>query len=236
MRLIDNDQFLMTGESVQFFGFLDEPGCRLDNGHHRLVAISRGTKTVPLLVVQGVDEGSRVFMDTGTKRTVGDMLSMERNIVSSRNVAAALRLHFMLAMSREQEILTGGTRGVVSNADLLAWLDKNAGIVDAVSRVHSLRRTTRLNESALAVAWLAFHELDAEAAEDFFEKLRTGENLVEGDPVLALRNWCMNQQGVNRRSLIHYAVIVKAWNDRRMGRPRKIVTWKPFIEPVPKPV
>jgi len=78
VNLIDEGRFVMTGEPVQFEGSLAAGTEVLVNGQHRLTAISRGQKPVRLLVVDGVDKGSQVYMDTGARRAFADVLHMER--------------------------------------------------------------------------------------------------------------------------------------------------------------
>ena len=81
-------------------------------------------------------------------------------------------------------------------------------------------------------------EIDADDAADFFRQLISGEGLVDGSPVLALRRWLENRRMSRRGShpVEAQANLIKAWNAYRRGARMSIVLWHPFSEAFPKAV
>lgn len=61
-----------TGDPIQF----DKDGF-LQNGQHRLNAVVKSGKTIPFLIVRGLEPKAQAHMDLGRKRTLGDILYLE---------------------------------------------------------------------------------------------------------------------------------------------------------------
>lgn len=61
-----------TGDPIQF----DKDGF-LQNGQHRLNAVVKSGKTIPFLIVRGLEPKAQAHMDLGRKRTLGDILHLE---------------------------------------------------------------------------------------------------------------------------------------------------------------
>lgn len=236
MKLIRDDQWLMTGEAVQFEGTLDGGTAVLLNGQHRLAAIARGDRPVPVLIVEGVDPGARVYIDTGAPRRFADVLRMERGATDAATTASTVRLGWTVETGRADDAIAG--KGVVrtapSNGDLLTWYDSNAAALsDALTWGSRGRREIRGNTPALTIARMRFSELDVTEADDYFDDLYGGVGLREGDPVLAMRNWHINRAAMGRSArtvpaVYHLALLIKAWNYRRTGTPIKVMTFRPF--------
>ena len=73
-----------------------------------------------------------------------------------------------------------------------------------------------------------FHQIDPSQANSFFKSLRTGANLKEGDPILALRNRMIAQKG-KKGVLPQYeivALVIKTWNLSRRGKKVKHLGWQ----------
>lgn len=64
----------------------------LSNGHHRLTAISRGTKSVWMLVVTGADPEARAVTDTGLLRTAGDVIKMDGAIDYTNEITSHIKM------------------------------------------------------------------------------------------------------------------------------------------------
>jgi hypothetical protein len=231
MSLIKSNEW-RVGEPIHFEGYLDDGTAQLVNGQHRLTAIIRTETAVPVLVVQGVQRGSQVYLDTGARRNLGDVLRMERDVSDPSGLAPIIRLGFLYDAGRIMETYTGGGGNAVTNGELLSWYDRNAGGMDVVlASGRRVRREQNGNMPAGSVARLLFDRLDADQADVFFDDLCSGVGLLSGDPVLAMRSWYTTRPARAARlirSTFQLALLIKTWNARRLGNPMKIATFHPF--------
>ncbi len=207
--LMVDGQWELNGEAIKFA----ESGELLD-GQHRLHAVVGSGVAAPFLVVRGVPD--RVFdtLDTGAKRTAGDILSLE-GFMNSALVASAARI----LMGFEN---TGGfnqhRHGAViySNRDILEFVEACPAITDSAAYIKGRNKSYRLlagNGAPLVVLHYLFNRADHQRCSMFFDMLATGANLAEGHPVLVLRN---KMSGITFRSLRNtsegFAIYIKAWN------------------------
>lgn len=238
--LATNDQFAMTGEGIQIDGYLDDPEFALLNGQHRLHGIVKSGKTVQLLIVEGIERSTRMFMDTGAKRNFADTLRMERAVSDASGFASAVRLGYTLETQGATAMLTGGSRIPQSNADLLAWYDAHPELTEALPVARRVRKELGASEPAMVYAHMLLSELEEKECEEFFERLIQGDALQEGDPLLVLRRYLLNARTKRPRprSTMQLAVTFKAWNARRTGEAVKLLRWSPWgsQEPFPTPV
>lgn len=72
VREMEQGLWMLTGQALQF----DTDGQLLD-GRHRLNAVIRSGKTVPFLVVTGLDPEAFSVLDLQMRRTLGQILKME---------------------------------------------------------------------------------------------------------------------------------------------------------------
>jgi len=78
-----------------------------------------------------------------------------------------------------------------------------------------------------------FAQIDPHLASVFMDKLLSGLNLTENDPINVLRTKLINikitKNNINNRVLRAY--LIKAWNALRDGRKIKILTWRSAKNP-----
>lgn len=226
----------LNGETVTF----DTLG-RLRNGHHRMHAVIRSERNVPMLVVRGVEPSADITYDTGTKRTMADVLRMERGETYANEIAATLR---WLALWRTG--LIRKKQDFASYQVLLDLFDENPGIADSVRKaVQVSRKIKGIPTSVFSIAHFLFGEVvagDPDALDDpnaFFDALTSGVGLSQGSPVLALANWAHNNTKDRKPTAeASLAVVIKAWNAWRAGEQKQVLSWRAGgsnPEPFPKP-
>lgn len=224
-------KWLLNGEGITF----DTQG-RLRNGHHRLTAVIRSERSVPMLVIHGVDSSADITYDTGAKRTFADVLRMEHNEATPNDLAAALRW-----LDRWQNGKLRKKEGDASYQDLLLLLEANPGIRVSVKKALQTGRVIKgVAASVYSIAHFLFSEIDESDADAFFDDLISGIGYGEDSPILAFRTWVRNMDNQSRRpsSEMCLAILIKAWNAWREGRAVKILSWKagganPEAFPVP---
>jgi len=79
-------EWLYNGEAIKF----DRDG-RLVDGQHRLEAVVKANKPIAFLVIRGLDPEVFKTIDTGKKRSAGDVLAI-KGVKNPNAVGAAMRL------------------------------------------------------------------------------------------------------------------------------------------------
>lgn len=215
-------EWRLNFESIKFSvdpaRFGDERQHLID-GQHRLRAIVMSGVTVPLVVGWGAPPRAEETVDTGTKRSVADMLVMNGK-TDANNLAAALRWTFRYLRHRDMR----PHRDKETVQQLLAFLEGHPGLEQAVSVSHrtdvAIFGAPRSLVAALYYLTGMINPADRDA---FFEGVASGVGLERTDPRWVLRQWCMRSVQISTgrkrpRTWLIGAVMIKAWNAWREGR------------------
>lgn len=195
----------LNGEAIIF----DYNG-RLLDGQHRLYASFTYGHAFETVVVRGVDPAAFQTLDSGMKRSAGDVLK-KAGIAYGKLTAAAVRLVHFYETGRKDHLAVAR----MSNAETLVMVERYPRIVDAVAEVGPKDALSRLCSQTAVAAFAYFAiEADSATATEFLDALATGENLRRGDPRLTCRNYFINLKQGGRRlhHRIHLALLIKAWN------------------------
>lgn len=225
--LLTRGEFHRTGEPIQFSGRLGQPGCRLENGQHRLAGIVASGIPATLLVVEGVAPEAMLFMDTGKPRKFSDYLR-HLGDPDYRYIAAAVRLGVQLEYNRVSARDSGGHMPIEFD-ELLAFYNANRpGLHDALSTARKIASETHMSRTAATVMMWRLRQIDPEDAEAFADALISGADLPAGDPILALRRWLLNSTHTTPRPRpgMQLAFGFKAWNAARAGRTLHHLRWR----------
>lgn len=190
-------------------------GSRLIDGQHRLAAVIQSGCTIQSLVVYGVAADVFDTKDTGRRRSPADTLAV-RGEINTNLLAASLAIvdRYMTGRMTRKTLFT--------NIEMEELLEKYGGIRDVINQnKHRAHRTRLLPGSLLAACHYLLRRLDEEQADEFIKDLVTGQNLQEGDGVYLLRERLMNNVLSKAKLPKEYimALIIKAWNSRRTGKP-----------------
>lgn len=246
VRLMRSNQFMFTGEPIQFTGYLDNGTARLVNGQNRLKAIEVTGMPQIMLVVEGVDPDAMLHLDTGARRSFADNLRI--NGLATKNVAhlaSAVRLHWQITLEPER-VATAGGGSEISYAQLMQWAEKNHDLLmQSISIGRQLRKVFSTPDSAGSVAWMVLSEStshDVAEVDEFFNglieegqtgivKRQRGEERLDL-PRNALRRYLTNSvakapQRRRPRSPIQVAVMIKGWNAHVRGNSVGALSWRP---------
>ena len=86
---IDNGEWILTNQGIAF----DADGNLLD-GQHRLLAICKTGKTLPIMVARNMDPKIFNCVDTGTARTAADGLYIKGS-AASKHLAAGIKVYLL---------------------------------------------------------------------------------------------------------------------------------------------
>lgn len=226
----------LNGESLKF----SRNGLLLD-GQHRLRAIQMAERTVPMLVVFGLNDAAQATMDMGAKRSVSDILRM-RGVKNYTKASAIAQGDMRWQKFGPLAAFQSGGRLVLTATETVDWYEAHAVEIDlAASPSKRLYDATNhvVSQTAAGILWLQFHRLDVDDADAFFERLIKGVASDEHDPILVLRNRLMrlaaDRDAIRRLPQYKAALIVKAWNLYRTGGTCETLQWSPSGK-FPKPV
>lgn len=220
---------------------LADDGTLLD-GQHRLLAVIESGCRIEFLLIHGVKRDVQPVIDTGAKRTFGDVLTM-RGETHAMSLAAITKI---VACWDFDEGLPS-SNATPSNTALIEFLGQHPELRDVARRAASWKTQIRgIRPAAFgAFVWL-IEQIDQEDAEAFVAQFISGADLSEGSPILALRNYVDNlvfgegrQRGSTLSSRVWIALMSKTWNAWRDGREMKMLQWKrggasPERYPIPR--
>jgi hypothetical protein len=195
-------------------------GTRLIDGQHRLKAVEESGVTIDALVVYGVSSSAFDTIDVGRRRSGGDTFSTMGEM-NANALAATLKIvdAYMSRRFSQNHKLT--------NAELQQLLERYPDIRNFVNK-HKTRVFKLAPGSVLCACHYLFAMVDEDQADQFISDLVSGQNLQAGDPVYVLRVRLMDRVLSKIKSEPDYtmALIIKAWNARRAGKPLRFLHYR----------
>lgn len=210
----------MNGNTISFNNDL-----QLNDGQHRLAAIVKSGLSFNFVVMVGVSKEAFMVMDTGRKRSGGDVLSIEGYKKYSLLSAAA---SFVLNWDRGKFAAGakkggGKTKNSVTNTDILQFVKDNESIF--LSQCDAAKKYYKTGDKLVTESWLAallhiLSRVDAKSAERFIFQLATGTDIKYRTGLYFLRNKLSQAKLSDSKAIptkTKLAYIVKAWNSHRKG-------------------
>lgn len=202
----------------------------LVDGQHRLEAIRRSGRTVWCLVVTGIDATADTFhtIDDGKVRTLPSFIQ----VPNAFHVAAVARISYLVNRDIFPNYEKVPIVVCLKEAEpFLELFSESANVIRAASKVTAYG-------GFLGFLWFHYRYrllLDENRVDEFFARLGDGVNLVEGDPIAALRNKCIQQRNSNTRilRLPMWAFIIKAMNFHMRKQKISKLSWVPGKELFP---
>lgn len=214
---IERDEWCFNGETIKF----DTTG-RLIDGQHRLEAIIEADIAVPLIAVFGVHPAAQETIDTGSRRSLGDVLSL-RGESNATLLSSALNATFRLMNGTMQR--AGSVYPTYQQA--IALLDDHPDIRSSLTVGRALGNHLKYPKGLGAALHYLFGTVSEKDAEAFFERLVSGAGLAADDPIFVLRRLLERRamDGDKLRQEAVAALTIKAWNAWRAGAPVHRLQW-----------
>lgn len=223
IAMIRAGDFVFNGEPIQF----SKSGV-LQNGQHRLMAISQSGLAVELLIVTGLPDSAQETMDSGRKRTAGDALKLH-GYQNTNNLAALAGA--MVAFEKSGNIeLAVQKNAFVTTPEILRYVAENQWIVDDLQHISQVAKRIRFSAITIGLAWHTFKSISDSDAEAFWQRLISPAGHEDGSPILALREWAFRQNDNHQSRAwrrVELAVLIKSWNKYRIGEPILHLHWRP---------
>ena len=214
VRDLKSGRWKYDGATIVF----DEDGNLID-GQHRLQAVIDAGIAATMLVVRGVSKEAWRTIDSGTARSLGDVLRME-GYLSSSCLSATLRRTWSW-------IVNGPPFGPRVNLGLGASVLEAMYVLAACPTMPTSITAARSAGDVVPPSHAAFlHFMAAEdpvaSIDEFYVNLVKGEGLDHGDPALVLRERMLRNRAdraTKLTSVMMFGFLIKAWNAFRDGVP-----------------
>ncbi len=207
--------WLDNGETIRFgYG-------KLLDGQHRLMALVLAGVTIRMIVVHGVDSEAQATMDTGRSRTPRDVISIEREGRDGKWESATLGSAIHTIIAYESGLSIFSARKYTNREVRNFYLEHAAALEGTVRRVAGYPRKFPLLPHARTMsAHYILGRQDADAADAFFDRLLTGDNLAKTSPMFILRARLDSDRMEKkpRTAYEHFHFVIKAWNAFRNGK------------------
>jgi hypothetical protein len=208
----------------------------LVDGQHRLWGVVMANQAVYMLVAFGVPKDTFATIDIGGKRTAAHAISVLKKqggpeYKYANQLASAAKWIHRFSDVKMKKLLMGPGSFRVTNTQVLAAIEANPEIVESTYFICSLPHVKGINRAKMIFLHTLFGKKHSDKANEFFEKLYTGEELTRGSPILALRNKLLSLVGhtgsINGHpySLFVLVITIKAWNVFRKGGTAKVLSW-----------
>lgn len=213
-------QWLEAGDPIR----ISKSGVLLD-GQHRLSAIIESGVAIDCVVISELDDEAYTVIDTGLGRKAADVVT-QMGVQNAHTIAAMSKL--IIAIRAGFSPNDTGAMSLVTRIDIAKFVKDNE---DLVYNAATIGNTMFRDAGGRATAWGALWILALEAgrpmeASKFFEAVRSGVNLSEGDPALALRNWIAKHCGPRQRNFntgMQFGTFVQTFNDYSANKSRKVI-------------
>lgn len=206
---------------------IDTAGALMD-GQHRCVAVIESGVTIPVMIARGADPTVFSLVDTGKTRQASQFVDGPHAAVIAAAARAVLAFRLRPALNITQ------ARALITNKEVLDEVSRDEEYQQVAPQIAAIRRAARITPVPLmAVHVLASRNVDPDRASLWLSGLETGEELVKGDPRLALRNrWIQDTGHPIRGAAQQWVITVKAWNAWVAGSEVRQLRWR-AVEGVP---
>jgi hypothetical protein len=207
-RDIKEGNWKLTGDTIKY-----DPEGNLIDGQHRLWACIEAGVPFTSMVAYNVEADCFDVIDSGMKRSLAHKL-----LLGGHKNGAKLAGACSLLWKYRYKYLQKNAPVRPTDKENMRILTDNPGLEEAVEISKSVQHI--VSAATAAFLFFVFAELDAAEASYFFEKLATGEDLLQGDPIMAFRERLIkNRTSISKLRQRDIVILgIKAWNAYREKR------------------
>lgn len=234
---IQSGNWQVTHQGIALDGLLNA-GLLID-GQHRLHAIVKAEIATPLLVFENVPSKTFSVLDTGKRRSGGDVLALSGEKDSTLLASTIRHVHLFRALPSGSWVGTGSR---ISNDRVLQiFFSQREEFVEAVAKGRMLSQEIGMIPTAASASYfLTVESAPAARLDDWIDGIVSGANLTPEDPRLALikaMNSLRGGSSTRRRTDTRgqMGLYIKAWNAWVAGREVKSLRLQKG-EKMPKPI
>ena len=179
---IKKGNWTLTGEPVQVL-----KNGNLGNGQHRCEAVIKANKSIPIVLMEDIEDNALNFMDTGKVRNKRDVVSI--NFSTAKNVTTLAAVVSNILLFKIGVFGSANTSHVPTNNDVSEYISNNMEIMDFVNKYFNIWVTSDqiLTGSILITMLWVMEKSNLSSKVDDIIGYSIGLNLSEGHPMQALR-------------------------------------------------
>lgn len=189
------------------------------NGQHRLTAIIESDQPIWMLVVRNVDPDVIKVIDQGLHRNFTQLLQMDGRWPNPGFLAGATEWLYRMMNDFERSIPMDQKPTVPQLQDIFNDHQRLVGSLDAALEVY---KRFKVDRSMLVAYHYTMASVDPELADSFYDRLASGIDIMEGQPVHALREKYLAEltkaDGKKEAKYVLAAWLVKAWEATRQDQ------------------
>lgn len=202
--------------------WVDGEGEVFIDGQHRAAAVIHTGLPIKVILVKNVDVTDQYVTDMGVRRKLSDILKLqgEKNV----NVLASV---IAWRWRRENGLYLSDASPTIHEG--LELLGKQGGLRIIHPDVMEACKMMHISSGMSLCLYYEMAGIDRDAADDFWRKLRYGDDIAPGDPILQLRNRLLNNALHRVQKLDRYtiaALVIKAWNFYITGQKTEFLKWR----------
>lgn len=193
--------------------------CHLNDGQHRCRAVVIANKPIDVVFSFGVSFESRLTTDTGAAKTTGDFLGMEgiRNGTNLSAIASAVIDYENFGK------ISSTAAAKATKSEVRERVVCDDGIEKSFLAVRQTGAARIASYTVLGMAHYIFSQVDVFAADQFVEKLISGAELKQRDPIWVAREKLLDPyKRINKNEQLK--CIFMAWNNWRAGKTVRTLT------------
>jgi hypothetical protein len=203
---IKNDRFKFNGSSI----VVSNTGILLD-GQHRLMALeTSGNKKIKVVLVTGIKEETMETIDTGSKRTAGDVMTLSglkngnsissivKNVLDEFNLSrkneygTRTRTRITNTSTSKENIIIQRTNDEILNEYLLNKEIYDEAFEFGTHLYNNGVKITKLSPSVYASYYVLLSREDKQQAKNFLREIAQGIKLKECSSAISLRDKLIN--------------------------------------------
>ena len=223
-RDIKEGRWAFNGETI----IMSSEGL-VNDGQHRCHAVIEAGQSITTMIAFGLDRETRKTTDIGSSKNAGSFAGMD-GIPHASTVAGVARL--VLAFNEDRNL---NKTNRITNTRVYEFIQDNRDELVAIARrCHALQGHLRGMVAGSVYGFCRFicQQHDKDAADEFYEKLATGEMLAINDPAYVARQRMMNMGKAVRQAKAE--IILHGWNAYRKGAKRTFTKVYGQLPPISK--
>lgn len=208
---IHDENWLENGETV----IVADDGL-LNDGQHRCLAVRTTGRTIRTGFAIGASRHSRLTVDQGRSKTVGDYLGMD-GATNGNQIAAVAALAYQY--DNYGTVHRNTYPYAPTKTQMMEYIAEHGdSLISSYYFVRRFRSTKRLGaRTAIAFCHYVFKRKNEPAANEFIASFMDGTGLFSGDPIYVLRERFLRDVKITRPERIE--LMFRTWNSWRLNRP-----------------
>ena len=207
------NEWMLNGEAI----IISEEG-RLLDGQHRCHAVIRAKKNVPILVVTGAPDESFKTLDTGRRRTAGDVLSIT-GVKYHTHVAAGAKMILRIEDGAKKDYKPSNTR-------ILDCMDRHPVLHYWAAQYGNSKVCRIVPSLVVGIMTIAEERHGPKVCQSFFDAVDSGALLGPRDPAHQYRERFISKgRGEKFSQEYAQAITIKSINAHILGNEIALLRW-----------